>query len=343
MKERNYTIVIRTLGRAGEKYQRLLESIDKQSLRPVAVKVYLPYGYDLPPERLGWEEFVFCTKGMVHQRAAAFAQCDTDYTLALDDDVKFDSDFVERLFETLESAHSDFVSPIVRENLSGGGESRKSFLSPCVSQVKDFKDWLLGVSMTKEFKEPFLVKIWKTGGFLIKRNIDDDTQYFSQSGHGTCVFGRTKALKNLRFEDELWLENTRYALPEDMVMFYKLYLQGNVIAVNRDVRFLHLDAGSSLENDDKKLNTIFASARNGMIFWHRFIYSPKSSKALSVLCLGRRMFCTCLFAFLKGIAKGNFKFFVAYLKGYASALEFIKSEIYRNLPEIGVHQRFKRK
>lgn len=125
MKERNYTIVIRTLGRAGEKYQRLLESIDKQSLRPVAVKVYLPYGYDLPPERLGWEEFVFCPKGMVHQRAAAFAQCETDYTLALDDDVEFDSDFVERLFETMEITHSDFVSPIVRESFSGGGEIQK--------------------------------------------------------------------------------------------------------------------------------------------------------------------------------------------------------------------------
>lgn len=87
---------------------------------------------------------------------------------------------------------------------------------------------------------------------LIKKNVRPNIQYFSQSGHGTCVFGRSEALKNLHFEDEYWLEDTKYALPEDMVMFYKLYLQGNVIAVNRDVRFLHLDAGSSLMNEDRK-------------------------------------------------------------------------------------------
>lgn len=334
MINRNYTIVIRTLGKAGDKYQRLLDSISKQTIIPESVKVYLPYGYDLPPERLGYEEFVYCKKGMVHQRAEAFLQLTTNYALALDDDVEFDADFVEKLFQTMVKTEADFVSPIVSEvqcEADGASVSSNKF-----SILGDIKNWLIGVAMAKVFKQPFLVKIWRTGGFLIKKNVRPNVQYFSQSGHGTCVFGRSEALKNLHFEDEYWLEDTKYALPEDMVMFYKLYLQGNVIAVNRDVRFLHLDAGSSLMNENRKINNIFASARNGMIFWHRFVYSYMPFKLLSVLCFLRRMFFTLFFAFLKGIIKGNLNYFTTYWGGYCDAIKYIRSEKYKSLPKIKI-------
>ena len=124
----------------------------------------------------------------------------------------------------------------------------------------------MGVSIRKRLKDSFMVKVWRTGGFIVNSAVEDNKQYYSQSGHGTCVFGRTKALKELHFEEELWLQDAKYALPDDMVMFYKLYLRGNVIAMNREVEFVHLDAGSSLMDDNKKLNNIYASARNGLIF-----------------------------------------------------------------------------
>lgn len=329
---KDYSIIIRTLGKAGDKYQRLLESIDRQTVRPASVKVYLPYGYDLPIERLGYEEFVYCKKGMVHQRAEAFLQLTTNYVLALDDDVEFDADFVEKLFRTMEKAEADFVSPIVSEVQSEANSTSVS--SNKFSILGDIKNWLIGVAMAKAFKQPFLVKIWRTGGFLVKKNVRPNVQYFSQSGHGTCVFGKSEALKKLHFEDEYWLEDTKYALPDDMVMFYKLYLQGNVIAVNRDVRFLHLDAGSSLMNEDRKINNIFASARNGMIFWHRFVYSCKPFKLLSVLCFLRRMFFTSFFGLIKGVFSGNFNYFKTYWAGYKSAIKFIGSEKYKSLPKI---------
>ena len=98
----------------------------------------------------------------------------------------------------------------------------------------------MGVSIRKRLKDSFMVKVWRTGGFIVNSAVEDNKQYYSQSGHGTCVFGRTKALKELHFEEELWLQDAKYALPDDMVMFYKLYLRGNVIAMNREVEFVHL-------------------------------------------------------------------------------------------------------
>ena len=37
----NYTAVIRTLGKAGEKYQTLLESLDRQTIQPSKILVYI--------------------------------------------------------------------------------------------------------------------------------------------------------------------------------------------------------------------------------------------------------------------------------------------------------------
>lgn len=64
-----YSVVIRTLGTAGEKYQALLDSIDRQTVRPEHVYVFIAEGYELPKERLGYEEFIPTKKGMVFQRA----------------------------------------------------------------------------------------------------------------------------------------------------------------------------------------------------------------------------------------------------------------------------------
>ena len=60
MKEIDYSVVIRTTGKAHEKYQALLNSIDSLTTKPVDVIVVLPEGYDLPQEQLGYENFYFC-------------------------------------------------------------------------------------------------------------------------------------------------------------------------------------------------------------------------------------------------------------------------------------------
>lgn len=320
MINRDYSVAIRTLGTAGDKYQRTLNSIAAQSIQPKEVIIVLAQGYKYPKEQLGYEHFCFAEKGMVSQRITCFNKSSSEYTLAIDDDVEFPSNFVSSLFETMEKCKADFVSPIVKEiNYSRGGYSIKNKI----------KDWLLGVSIKKRLKEPFMVKIWRTGGFIVNNAIKSNKQYYNQSGHGTCIFGRTKALKEANFAEELWLQDAKYALPDDMVMFYKLYLKGNVIAMNRKVEFVHLDAGSSLIDDNKKLNNIYASARNGFIFWHRFIYNYKDKKWLSVLCLTRRIFFTLLFSLLKGVIKRDMRFVNTYIKGYKDSWKYVHSIAYK--------------
>lgn len=323
-----YSVTIRTLGTAGKKYQNTLDCISRQTISPKQVFVILPEGYSLPKERLGNELFVYSNKGMVSQRISGFQICQTEYLLALDDDVDFDNDFVEKLFETIVKTNADFASPIVKECKMGGVKYTLS---------SKIKDWCLGVSCRRALKEPFVVKIWRTGGFIVNANIQADKQYYNQSGHGTCIFGKTKALRDLHFEDELWLQDTKYALPDDMVMFYKLYLQGNKIAMNTQVRFVHMDAGASLANEDKKRNNLYASARNGFIFWHRFIYRCETrtfDKIVSIACILRRILFTIFFAFLKGIYKRDMSNATTYINGYVQAWKFVHSVKYKELRPI---------
>lgn len=192
----------------------------------------------------------------------------------------------------------------------------------------------MGSSITRKLHEEFLVKVWRTGGFIVNTNIKKGCQYYNQSGHGTCVFGLASAIKGISFGEEMWLQDTVYALPDDMLLYYKLYLAGNKIAMNMDVRFLHLDAGATLANKDKHINNIYASARNGVIFWHRFIYLIGDKRWLSSLCFARRVFFTSFFALLKGIKNGDFKIFKTYVKAYGDGFKYIHSDKYRQLNKV---------
>ena len=123
-----YSVAIRTIGKAGEKYQKLLNSIKGCVHKPKKIVVVLPEGFEPPKEQLGYEEFVYCPKSMIGQRLEALKHIDTEYTLFLDDDISFDLDFVDKLLEPLEEGlfdcliarrgrFSPFFPPALREKL----------------------------------------------------------------------------------------------------------------------------------------------------------------------------------------------------------------------------------
>lgn len=53
MINRDYSVTIRTLGTAEDKYQRTLDSIATQSIQPKEVIIVLANGYECPKEQLG--------------------------------------------------------------------------------------------------------------------------------------------------------------------------------------------------------------------------------------------------------------------------------------------------
>lgn len=53
MNQSRYSVLIRTLGTAGDKYLRTLQAIDCQTVKPEKGYVALPHGYVQPKESLG--------------------------------------------------------------------------------------------------------------------------------------------------------------------------------------------------------------------------------------------------------------------------------------------------
>ena len=165
-----YTAVIRTLGTAGEKYQRLLDSIDQQTLPPKAIQVYIAEGYPLPKETIGKEQYIYVKKGMVAQRALPYDEVQTEYMLCLDDDLAFPPDTVERMFQLLKEHNADVISPDIFPNAQ---RPLKSELMMTIS----------GRMRARRFDKMWGYKVMRTGGYSYNKYPCKEV-YFSQTNAG---------------------------------------------------------------------------------------------------------------------------------------------------------------
>lgn len=261
-----YTAVIRTLGKGGDYYQKTLDSLILQSIPPSAIIVYIAEGYALPAETVNREQYVYVKKGMVAQRALQYKEVKTEYILFLDDDVYLPPTGVETLYHELQQYKGDVISPYVFYN------HKKS--------IKDkIRLAVFGREVCRLFGNRWGFKVLPTAGFSYINN-PKKAVYESQTNAGPCFLCRKEDFLNIKYEDELWLDETPYAFPDDQVMFYKIYLSGLKILTSYDSGIVHLDAGSSTGNVDRTCKVIYSEYRNKLIFWHRFIYSNEKNYLL---------------------------------------------------------------
>ena len=315
----NYTAVIRTLGKAGGKYQTLLDSLCAQTVQPREIIVYIAEGYPLPMETCGRERYVAVKKGMVAQRALKYDEVDTDYILFLDDDVYLPEDGVERLFGELKKNNADVISPDVFPN------NERHLLSEMMMTLS-------GRMSARRFDNKWGYKVMKTCGYSYNKNPEPGS-YLSQTNAGPCFFCRKETFLKVRFEDELWLDKMSYPMGEDQIMFYKMYLIGLKVLTLYGSEIKHLDASSTLASSDKERKMVGADYFFRTVFWDRFIQSPEHN---AFRRLWNRICINYFFGF--GLAmsrlKGDKEMLAIKKEAMAKGREFLTSEEYRNLPKI---------
>jgi glycosyltransferase involved in cell wall biosynthesis len=320
IKSIEYSIVIRTLGTAGLKYQALLDSISSQSIQPKELIVVIPHGYELPKEQLGIERFIRSDKGMVVQRTVGLEAMNTEFGLFLDDDLSFNPFFVQTLIEELTKYDADIVFPILEELLPSN--FKQKFLSAVTFSAIPFKSSI------------WFTKIYRNGSYGYNKDLTDGHVYDAMTASGACFFCKKRSFMDIHFADERWLEKTIYALPEDQVMFYKFYLLNKKIKGLTTCKYIHLDAGGN-SNDRKKIAT-YAMSKNKFIFWHRFIYKTDSSiisRAFSALCFSVTLFIKeFLFIFLSVVQLWPFMLTRESIRGIIDGYKFIKSQEYKEIP-----------
>lgn len=316
-----YSVVIRTLGKAGTYYQKTLDSLMHQTLKPKSIIVYIAEGYPLPSETVGVERYVYVKKGMVAQRALSYNEVDTEFILFLDDDVYLPTTGVETLYHELQQYKGDVISPYVFYN------HKKS--------IKDkIKCLLLGREVCRILGSKWGFKVLPTAGFsYINKPVR--SVYESQTNAGPCFFCKKQDFLNICYEEELWLDGSPYAFPDDQVMFYKMYMNGLKILTSYDSGILHLDAGTST-GEDRMLKVVYSEYRNKLIFWHRFIYMPEKNiikKVFSVFSICYVYGIQYVKHFIRQVHGGN-NAAQAFRKGVIDGKSYIKSFDYKCLRKI---------
>lgn len=313
-----YTAVIRTLGTAGEKYQKLLDSLDSQTIKPKKILVYIAEGYSIPTETVGYEQYIYVKKGMVAQRALPYDEVDSEYILFLDDDLCFPSDTVERMFVLLHENNADVISPDIYPN----------------AQRPFFHEMLMTLSgrMRARRNDSYWgYKVMRNSGYSYNKYPSKDV-YWSQTNAGACFLCSKKVFLSIKFSEELWMDKLKYALGDDQVMFYKMYLYGYKILTWYDHSFVHLDGGHNMEKS-KKEKLIYSDFRFKTIFWHRYIYVPDNSSLSRCLSFFSILY-SLMFALSVSLLKFDFKIFKLKYKAIVDALIFIRSYEYKHIPLI---------
>ena len=320
------SVAIRTLGRAGQKYRWLLDSIENSTVRPEKVVVVLPDGYELPPERLGWETFVFCPKSMIGQRLAALPVIESDYTLFLDDDIAFPPDFIEKLLSATNEGYACVTGPL----FSLFPQSKAGVIAGTLTA---------SVSLSLFSRDKY-VKILRSGGWSYHTfPTDEHRLYPTESFSWGCFLIDTELMRQIDMEEERkWLERYGYAAGDDRVMSYKLLTLGARACIVSDALYDHNDAATSRSKDElPSTKPIFCNYFMHRVFWHRFLLSPEKNplrRLQDCLCHAYWRLAMTGYHLLKSITPGGRAAFRAFREGLKAANAYIRSEDYRALAPI---------
>lgn len=313
-----YTAVIRTLGTAGEKYQTLLNSLVAQTIQPTAILVYIAEGYPIPKETIGVEQYIYVKKGMVAQRALPYNEVKTEYMLLLDDDLYLPEDTVEQMFRLLKDYNANVISPDIFPN------AKRPLLGKVMMALS-------GRMLARYNDKEWGYKVMRNSGYSYNANPKKDV-YWSQTNAGAACLCKKQDFLSIHFENELWLDKPPYALGEDQVMYYKIFLNGLKILTWYKHGMIHMDAGGN-RNPERMKRTIYSDFYFKTIFWHRFIFLPEKSCLLKIwncICIGY----TFLFTLLISLIKCEFSILKLKWAAITDGIRFIRSDEYEKLPRI---------
>jgi len=279
MKNKSYSVVIRTLGNTGEKYLTLLQSIAAQTIQPEEIIVVIPHGFTLD-HQLGTERVVYSDKGMITQRAVGIQEGKSDFLLVVDDDLQFAPTMVEELFAFTETHNLDCCLPMegVPEKW---GKDTIDLRYPFLVRARGA---LTGQLFTSRRKSKYLDVITPTAGhkvFLKSNQLDEC--YLCETACFQCFFINTKWAQSRHFEAAEYLQQgklTSYAAWDDSSFFYPLALKGMRMAYALRTRYRHLDGSvghitkTTLES---KCVRYYSLGRNRTMFWYFSIWRTSNS------------------------------------------------------------------
>lgn len=312
MENFRYCACIRTLGTAGNKYLQTLISLQKQTIPPEKILVYIAEGYELPKETIGIEQYVYVKKGMVAQRAVPYSEVDTEYVLLLDDDLSFPEGMVEKLAKELKSLEGDVISPNIYPN------HKWSLFKKITYAISG------GTFPMKSDRWAF--KIRSNMSYCYNNNPKRDV-YESQNAAGACSLWKLDALRGIKYEDEVYFDRFKYVFGDEQLFYHKAYLNGFKLLVDFNTGIKHLDGRSGRVEQNREREECYGLLE--FLIWHRASYSHKGFLSVPHFLLKVLMkFSFKLAMFMKFGLKPAFWYMNGILKGIKES----RTEEYKRMP-----------
>lgn len=316
-----YSIAIRTLGTAGEKFRKELESLCIQTVPPEHVLVYIAEGYVRPDFTIGREEYVWVKKGMMAQRVLCYDEISSDCILMLDDDVLLAPDSAEKMLRAMEENKADCVGADVFENHR---IPLKTKLYAAITNLV-FPHW----------DRKWAFKIHRNGSFSYNIR-PEHSFYWSQSCGGPAALWRKDAFLRMRYDEELWLETVGFPYGEDALMFYKLHSNSGRLGILYDSGITNQDAQSSSSSFRKSAEHIFVRTKASFMIWWRSCYKTgkdtAASRLLAALSFGFKTLWLIPVMCVASLVKWDWRLVKSYFKGLRDGWKEIHSTAFRSLP-----------
>lgn len=311
-----YSVAIRTLGKSGVAYETLIHCLKSQTVPPKQIVVYIAEGYP-KPRQVADELYVYCKKGMAHQRALQYTEIATEYILLCDDDIYLAEDAVVKLFNALEANDADCISPNVFPN----HEMRL--------RMKILKAMLYGE--LPSFNRQYAFRIRNSSNYsYCNRPL---TVMESHSCAGPCMLIKKSVNNSLNYDDELWLDQFPYTSGQDQIFAYKLYRYGYKLLIHYDVDVVHLDAKTGHIKDIVQAD--FNKRKIRYIEWYRSVYEPAENLNKILVLLAYYWYWVWLLAIalFSFVFRGNKYKIKNSFMALSEARQYVKSEDYTRIPK----------
>lgn len=321
MKYPTYTVAIRTLGKAGEKYQKELDSLANQSLKAESINVYIPYGYEIPRETIGREKYYRCKKGMIAQRSLPFKEITTDYILFLDDDMVLPLNAVEDMFDKLAENRGECISV--------------SFEPPEVMTVRNILKRAIISGWYPHRNRNIAWKVGLNGEYTFCVNPTEKVLPTECVNFSIILISKS-AYDKINFNEEMWLDNFQYSVHDEAVFGYKLLSMGIQPYLYYAEGYQHLDARCGhvtrgFISDAKKLGCRLA-------VWYRLVYTRKHRgilyKVIAMVAFFTFIVRQYVIRGIRDLCRGEPQFFWVAIRELLNAWRFIHSEPFKSLKPI---------
>lgn len=314
-----YSVAIRTLGKAPETLRQELESLHNQTVPPKEIIVYIAKGYQRPPFTVGIERYVEVRKGMVAQRALNYDEICSDYILLLDDDVELAPDSAEKLLAILNDTNADCVVADTFQTHNMG----------CLLKIRAA---LVNFSLPR-FNNKWAVTVRPDDSFSYINN-PSKPYYRTQSAAGPAAIWKAESFRKMDFQDELWLDNLGFAYGDDGLEFFKLHLNGGKLLMAFDTGITNLNARTSSSHFQNSVERFHIMAKSNICRWHRMHYSHKIflGKFLAIIMFSFKAFWQLSILSLLSVKKTMRIAPKKYATGLLAGIRFLKSEQYKSLP-----------